>query len=69
VAPLGSGDSDSFQLTLSFPPDTPGGTVLTNTFSAASIWPDCSEGNNSKQAETLVLWRTYLPMIYREHEP
>ena len=69
VAPLGSGVSDTIHLTLSFPPSTPGGTVLTNTFSAGSVWPDYTEENNRRQAETLVLWRTHLPMICREYEP
>ena len=69
VAPLGSGVSDTIHLTLSFPPSTLGGTVLTNTFSAGPMWPDYTEEKNRKQAETLVLWRTHLPMICREYEP
>jgi hypothetical protein len=40
--------------------------VLVNT-SAESIWPDSSEANSSDQTETLVLWRNYLSVLYREY--
>ena len=56
-------------LTLTFPITTPGGTVLTNTFFAEAITPDCTEANNRRQFETLVSGRTYLPLIYRQYEP